>query len=59
MADIGSSCILDIEKKPIGCFGSAYYIAPEVLFGEYNENCDIWSCGIIMYIMLTGKPPYK
>ena len=59
VADFGSSCILDSQKKLSGCFGSAYYIAPEVLLGEYNEKCDIWSCGIIMFIMLTGKPPYK
>jgi calcium-dependent protein kinase len=59
VADFGSSVILDSKKKLSGCFGSAYYIAPEVLLGDYNEKCDIWSCGIIMYIMLTGKAPYR
>lgn len=59
VADFGSSCIVDSKKKLSGCFGSAYYIAPEVLSDEYNEKCDMWSCGIILYIMLTGRAPYK
>lgn len=58
VADFGSSCFLDPSNHLSGCFGSAYYIAPEVLQGEYNEKCDIWSCGIIMFILLTGKSPY-
>ncbi|OMJ75322.1 hypothetical protein SteCoe_25556 [Stentor coeruleus] len=59
VADFGSSCFLDPTKNLNGCFGSAYYVAPEVLQGEYNEKCDIWSCGVIMFILLTGKPPYQ
>ena len=58
VADFGSSCFIDTGKNLTGCFGSAYYIAPEVLKGEYNEMCDEWSCGIIMYVLLTGRPPY-
>lgn len=59
LGDFGSSCIIDQQTPIRGCFGSSYYLAPEVLKSSYNEKCDIWSVGIIMYILLTGSPPYK
>ncbi|OMJ87077.1 hypothetical protein SteCoe_11322 [Stentor coeruleus] len=59
LADFGNSCMLSKSGHTSGCFGSAYYLAPEVLKGIYNCKVDIWSCGILLYALLTGKAPYK
>ena len=45
----------DIQNKIVG---SAYYIAPEVILKKYNSKCDLWSCGVIMFVLLTKKPAF-
>eukprot|EP00939_MAST-03C_sp_MAST-3C-sp1_P002422 g2422.t1 len=38
--------------------GTVYYVAPEMFQGSYDEKVDVWSIGIICYMLLTGRPPY-
>jgi calcium-dependent protein kinase len=56
--DFGTSCLCSENERLKKKLGTAYYIAPEVLSMSYNEKCDIWSCGVILYILLSGYPPF-
>ena len=57
--DFGTATIIQSDKSENKVLGSCYYIAPEVLNKKYNEKCDIWSCGVILYILLSGNVPFN
>lgn len=58
IADFGSSYRKVYRERPNGIFGTQHFLAPEVFSGFYSEKVDIWSCGIILIMMITGKCPY-
>ncbi|XP_073136163.1 phosphoenolpyruvate carboxylase kinase 1-like [Henckelia pumila] len=59
LADFGSAEYFHTGELMSGIVGTPFYVAPEVVAGrEYNEKVDIWSAGVILYIMLSGIPPF-
>ena len=46
------------DSKMSSIVGTAYYVAPEVLKGNYGPECDVWSIGVIMYLLLSGSYPF-
>lgn len=59
LIDFGTAREFEAGAKMKNCHGTPYYIAPEVLSESYDEKCDIWSAGVILYILLTGVPPFN
>ena len=57
--DFGLSQVISPQRKLKTKVGTAYYVSPEILNGAYSEKCDIWSAGVILYILLSGDPPFN
>ena len=56
--DFGTAKIFEKNKTEKTVIGSSYYIAPEVLRQKYNEKCDTWSVGVILFMTLAGFAPF-
>ena len=46
------------NEKLSGVTGTVYYCSPEVVKDKYDFECDEWACGVMMYILLSGYPPF-
>ncbi|KAL3521492.1 hypothetical protein ACH5RR_019641 [Cinchona calisaya] len=58
LADFGLATYIKQGQSLHGTVGSPFYIAPEVLMGGYDQAADVWSAGVILYILLSGIPPF-
>jgi len=56
--DFGLSCQFEAGQVLTTKAGTPYYVAPQVLAGKYDQLSDMWSVGVIMYVMLCGYPPF-
>jgi len=56
--DFGLSCKFKAGQILSTKAGTPYYVAPQVLAGKYDQSSDLWSIGVIMFVMLCGYPPF-
>ena len=59
LIDFGAAAICNPGEYLTRNIGTCYYIAPEVIDMRYNEKCDVWSAGAVLYVMLSGSPPFE
>lgn len=56
--DFGMAKFVKRHKYFKSLCGTPYYVAPEVILGQYNHHADMWSLGVVMFVMLFGFPPF-
>ena len=59
LIDFGTAIEYTGMPKLKEIYGSSYYIAPEVINESYNEKCDIWSLGVVAFVILSGCAPFN
>mmetsp|Transcript_120923 Transcript_120923/g.353283 ORF Transcript_120923/g.353283 Transcript_120923/m.353283 type:complete len:360 (+) Transcript_120923:57-1136(+) len=57
--DFGLSCLSEPDDVHSEVVGTPHYIAPQVHDMRYDRRCDLWSCGVVMYVILAGRTPFS
>lgn len=58
VADFGLSCCSPAGAKMTDRVGTPMYWSPQVVAGRYDRSCDVWSCGVIVYALISGVMPF-
>lgn len=58
LIDFGLSKVNKGDKKLSTIAGTPFYMAPEVLDGNYGAKADIWSLGVLLYVLVSGYLPF-
>lgn len=59
VVDFGLACSFTPGEVLRQCAGTVVYVAPQVLECRYDQRVDLWSCGVLLYILLCGYPPFR
>lgn len=59
LLDFGGAKVADETPKAHSITGTLLYAAPEVFKGFYNRSCDLWSCGIVIFLLVSGHLPFQ
>lgn len=59
LIDFGLAGYVQSKNSLSKAMGTAIYLAPEVISGDYDEKADIWSLGVLLYYLVTGNPPFN